>query len=118
MLRYVFERADGDDAATPSEIAAHVGLTRPAISVLLRELEQQRLVRTEAHPRDGRSKRVLPISRNDHLDGADALTDRIRAAASTLDDRDSEVVLAFLEHLREVIDRADPVPGGSAREGA
>lgn len=108
VLRYVFERADDDEAATPSEIAEHVGLTRPAVSLVLRQLEEQRLIRTEVHPRDGRSKRVLPVSRNDHLDGDDALTDRIRAAASTLDARDGEVVLGFLEQLREVIDRADP----------
>lgn len=111
-LRYVFERADASDLATPSEIAEHIGMSRPATSLMLTRLVDQRLVALRPDAGDGRSKRVVPLSRNDHLGGDDDVTDRIRSAASELDERDARVIVDFLEHLRELIDRSGP--GASA----
>ena len=44
----------GDDGARPSELAAHAGVTRQAITKLVDELEQLDLVRREPDPDDGR----------------------------------------------------------------
>ncbi|MFM2475330.1 MarR family winged helix-turn-helix transcriptional regulator, partial [Burkholderia cenocepacia] len=110
VLRWVFERADEHDPATPSDLAEHVGLTRPAMSILLRRMESGGLVVLRPHPGDGRSKIVLPMSRNDHLDGDDALTDDIRAVASRLSSQQASLVVGFLEDLREVVDRTTPLP--------
>ena len=45
----------GDDGARPSELAAHAGVTRQAITKLLDELERLDLVRRDPDPDDGRS---------------------------------------------------------------
>lgn len=114
VLRRVFERADAQDPATPSDLAEHVGLTRPAMSILLRRMESTGLVVLRPHPGDGRSKIVLPLSRNDHLDGDDALTDDIRAVAARLSSHEADLVVDFLEGLREVIDRTTQLPRAEA----
>jgi DNA-binding MarR family transcriptional regulator len=44
----------GDDGARPSELAAHAGITRQAITKLVDELERLDLVRREPDPNDGR----------------------------------------------------------------
>lgn len=113
-LRFAFERYDGGDAASPSDLADHLGLSRSAVSLMLRRLVEAGTLRLELHPHDGRKRMLVPVSRNDHLDGDDALTDRMRAVASRLSGDEARVVTAFLEELREVIDRTDvPVSGMS-----
>lgn len=107
-LRYVFDRADAGELATPSEIAEHIGMSRAGITLMLTRLINQRLVALRPNPGDRRSKQVIPLSRNDHLDGDDALTDSIRAAALALTEHESEIITDFLEHLREMIDRSGP----------
>jgi DNA-binding MarR family transcriptional regulator len=44
----------GEDGARPSELAAHAGVTRQAITKLVDELEQLDLVRRDPDPNDGR----------------------------------------------------------------
>jgi DNA-binding MarR family transcriptional regulator len=44
----------GDDGARPTELAAHAGVTRQAITKLLVELERLDLVRRDPDPDDGR----------------------------------------------------------------
>jgi len=44
----------GDDGASPSELAAHAGVTRQAITKLVDELERLDLVRRDPDPDDGR----------------------------------------------------------------
>ena len=44
----------GDDGARPSELAAHAGVTRQAITKLVDELERLDLVRRDPDPDDGR----------------------------------------------------------------
>jgi DNA-binding MarR family transcriptional regulator len=44
----------GDDGARPSELAAHAGVTRQAITKVVDELERLDLVRRDPDPDDGR----------------------------------------------------------------
>ena len=44
----------GDDGARPSELAAHAGVTRQAVTKLVDELERLDLVRRDPDPDDGR----------------------------------------------------------------
>jgi DNA-binding MarR family transcriptional regulator len=44
----------GDDGSRPSELAAHAGVTRQAITKLVDELERLDLVRRDPDPDDGR----------------------------------------------------------------
>lgn len=106
--RFVFERADGGDPATPRQLADHLGVSQSTVTEMLVRLTAVGVVATRPHPVDGRSKVLVPVSRNDHVDGVDALTDRIRAAVAALSDEQAEGVRGFLEHLRELVDRADP----------
>lgn len=106
--RYVFERADDDDPATPSELAEHLGVSQSTASELIARLVDDGIVATKPHPRDGRSKVLSPVSRNDHVEGDDTLTDEIRTAVSRLTESQAIGVRDFLEHLRELVDRAEP----------
>ena len=47
-------RKIGDDGARPSELAAHAGVTRQAVTKLVDELERLDLVRRDPDPDDGR----------------------------------------------------------------
>ena len=47
-------REIGEDGARPSELAAHAGVTRQAITKLVDELERLDLVRRDPDPDDGR----------------------------------------------------------------
>jgi MarR family transcriptional regulator, transcriptional regulator for hemolysin len=49
----------GDESVdTPSELATYLGITRPATSRLLRELEGKGLLRRDGHEEDGRGRRL------------------------------------------------------------
>ena len=111
VLRHTFERSDAGDPATPSDLADYVGLSRSAISIMLRRLERQGLVRTLRHPGDGRRRVVMPVSRNDHLGGDNLLTDRIREVTRRLTDEQAAFVTDLLEELREVVDRTEVTSG-------
>lgn len=78
------------------------------MSQTLARLEARDLVRRRAHPSDGRSRIVVPASRNDHLEGDDVLTDRIRAAAARLTADQGAVVVDFIDELRRIIDDTPP----------
>lgn len=106
--RYVLERADDDDPATPRQLAEHLGISQSTASELVARLVAEGVVATHEHPTDGRSKVLMPVSRNDHIDGEDALTDEIRTAVGRLSDDQAQGVRDFLEHLRELVDRAAP----------
>lgn len=103
-LRFVFERADVDDPATPSKLAEFLGISRSGATAFVERFVDEGLVTAQPHPVDGRSKVLLPTDRNDHLDGDDDLTDEIRRVAHLLGDADADVVTAFLDRLCELVD--------------
>ncbi|WP_157674708.1 MarR family winged helix-turn-helix transcriptional regulator [Agrococcus jejuensis] len=106
--RWIFERDDAGDPATPSELAEHLGISQSTASELIAKLVDDGIVATRQHPRDGRSKVLSPMNRNDHIEGDDALTDEIRIAVAHLTDEQAIAVRDFLDHLRELVDRAEP----------
>lgn len=103
-LRFVFERADADDPATPSELAHFLGISRSSATGLIERFAEEGLLTVQPHPDDGRSKVLMPTDRNDHLDGDDDLTDEIRRVAHDLSDDDADVVTGFIERLCELVD--------------
>ena len=105
--RYVFERDDDGDPATPGELAEHLGISQSTASELIARLVEDGVIATRPHPSDRRSKVLSPVNRNDHVEGEDALTDEIRVAVSRLTDDQALAVREFLEHLRELVDRAE-----------
>lgn len=106
--RWIFERDDLGDPATPSELAEHLGISPSTASELIARLVGDGIIATRQHPHDRRSKVLSPMNRNDHLEGDDALTDEIRTAVARLTDDQAVGVRDFLDHLRELVDRAEP----------
>jgi DNA-binding MarR family transcriptional regulator len=96
---------------SPGELAETLGLSRPTVSNLLRDMERADLVARRTHPDDGR--RVL-VAASDHA--LDLLVRFDRASLATLAaaldrlepaDRDAlAAALGALERLRDVIDDA------------
>ena len=105
-VRFVFERAVAQ-AVTPSELAAHLGISRSSVTKLVGRLRRAGLVTQRPHPSDRRSKLVLPA---DGADGEDPLPESIRRLVGARDGGDARIISGFLEELRDVIDREDPRP--------
>jgi DNA-binding MarR family transcriptional regulator len=107
-VRYIFERADDGDPATPKELASHLGLSQSAVTALVTRLVADGIIATRVHTSDGRRKLLMPMNRNHHIDGQDPLTDSIRRAVARLSDEEARIVRDFLEDLRDIVDRASP----------
>ncbi|GAA2171174.1 hypothetical protein GCM10009846_04120 [Agrococcus versicolor] len=105
-VRYIFERADDGDPASPKELADHLGISQSAVTALATRLVADGIIVTRVHTSDGRRKLLVPMNRNDHIDGQDPLTDSIRRAVAELSDHEAEIVRDFLENLRDIVDRA------------
>ena len=104
-LRYVAERADGGEPATPTELAEHLGISRSAVTALVTRLVAAGSIATRIHVTDGRSKLLQPMQRTTGVDDHDLLGESIREAVATLSEQDAGTVRDFLELLREIVDR-------------
>ena len=103
-MRFVFDRSDAGRAPTPSEIAAHLGISAAAVTAILDKLHAGGLVAIRPNPEDGRSKLVEPFDRTADADHIDPLTTRIRDLAAGLTDREAERMALFLEQLVAAVD--------------
>ncbi len=103
-MRFVFDRSDAGRAPTPSEIAAHLGISAAAVTAILDKLHAGGLVAIRPNPEDGRSKLVEPFDRTADADHIDPLTARIRDLAEGLTDREAERMSRFLEQLVDAVD--------------
>ena len=103
-MRYILERADGGEGVTPSEIAAHLGVSGASVTGMLDRLHAGGMIAFSAHPRDRRSKLVLPFDRSTDADDLDPVTAKIREFATELSPEAAEQVAAFLERVREAVD--------------
>ncbi|MCB1394744.1 MAG: MarR family transcriptional regulator [Rhodobacter sp.] len=100
----------GDDGLiAPSELADHAGITRPALSRLLRGLEERGLItRTAGQAEDGRQTAVALTP-----EGAAALV-RVRAAFDALQDHFTAKLtpeaLAALSAMLDTLAAGEPAP--------
>lgn len=91
-----------EDVRSPSELADYVGVTRPAMSRLLRELEGRELVRrNNGHGRDGRAVQIELTKKGREVTTAsrvcaDAINSRF---TSKLSSEQLDMVLEALETL-------------------
>lgn len=72
--------------ARPTDVAAHLGISKQALNYLLRELERLGYLRREPHPDDLRSKRIV-------------LTQRGIAAVGVIRDAVAETEAAWKQRL-------------------
>ena len=103
-MRFVYDRADAGEEATPSVIADHLGVSAAAVTGMLDRLHAGGLVAFRANPSDGRSKLVVPMDRADDLEDVDPLTRRIRELAEELPDDAASQVAEFLRRLGDIVD--------------
>jgi DNA-binding MarR family transcriptional regulator len=103
-MRYILERFDDGEAATPTDIAHHLDVSPASVTGMLVRLHAGGLIRFETNPRDRRSKFVAPFDRSIDLADIDPLTARIREFASALTPGEAEHVSRFLEQVREAVD--------------
>ncbi len=110
-VRFVMAATREGRAATPNELAAHLGISTAATTVLLDRLMVAGHVERRPHPTDGRRKIVVPTPRayaetRTELVGGH---DRMRAAAAAVPMTARPAVLTFLGTLAEVMrDEASP----------
>jgi len=103
-MRYILERADVGEGVTPSEIASHLGVSGASVTGMLDRLHAGGMIAFAAHPRDRRSKLVVPFDRSTDADDVDPVTAKIRQFAADLSPEAAAQVADFLERVREVVD--------------
>jgi len=104
-VRCVMAAVRTGEATTPHELAAHLGISTAATTVLLDRLVRAGHVERRPHPGDGRRKIVVPTPRayaetRSQLIGAH---DRMQAAAAAVPPAARPAVLTFLRTLTEVM---------------
>lgn len=104
-MRYILERSDAGDDATPTEIAEHLGLSTPSVTGILQRLRGGGLITFVRNPDDGRSKHVVPTDRSTDVEDVDPLTAKVREFAAALSERESEHVARFLDAVADAVDR-------------
>jgi DNA-binding MarR family transcriptional regulator len=104
-MRFILERADqGGEGVTPSEIASHLGVSGASVTGMLDRLQAGGMIAFSAHPRDRRSKLVIPFDRSADADDVDPVTAKIREYAQTLSPAAAEQIAEFLDQVRAVVE--------------
>lgn len=103
-LRYVVDRAALQQAATPGELAQHLGVPNPKVTRLLQRLEASGVVETLPHPTDRRSKVVVPIA---GVGDGESMPAAVRELIGRRSTNDARAISDFLEDLRDLVDRTD-----------
>ena len=100
-LRLVVDRAE-QDPVTPTEIAAHLGLTTSAVTSLVDRLVRDGHVETRPHPSDRRRKVVVPTASAAATDPLERHVDELVAQLST---RSRQVIADFLDRVAAAAER-------------
>jgi DNA-binding MarR family transcriptional regulator len=104
-MRFILERADAGDAATPRGIAEYLGISSPSVSAILDRLHAGGMIAFEPHPQDRRSKLVVPFDRSTDIDQLDPLTARIRDLAEELSPDAAAEISRFLDMITDAVER-------------
>jgi DNA-binding MarR family transcriptional regulator len=95
---------------TPSELAAAMALSKPAMSHALARLEQTGLARIEADATDGRRRQVMITTAGEQAygQGSAALAPMLRALRLSFGTDEFESALPFLSRLRAWLQAGGP----------
>jgi len=104
-MRFVYDRADSGEEATPTTIAAHLGISTAAVTGMLDRMHAGGLLSFRPNPQDGRSKLVVPADRTADVEELDPLTAQIKRMADALPADTAEQIAAFLGRITSAIDR-------------
>lgn len=104
-MRFVYDSADSDRPVTPTEIAAHVGVSTASMAGILQHLRKGGLVTFQRNPDDGRSKFVVPVDRSGDLEDVDPLSAHVRRLAERLTVDEASTLMGFLDKVTAAVDR-------------
>lgn len=99
-LRLAVERL-ADDPVTPTEIAAHLGLTTSAVTSLVDRLERSGLIETRPHPTDRRRKSIVPTDAALAVDPLDA---HVHDLVDELSTRSRLLIVGFLDRVARAVE--------------
>lgn len=104
-LRFVMAAFEREHGATPHELAAHLGISTAATTVLLDRLVKAGHVERVAHPTDRRGKLVVPTPRAYEETRAELrhAHDRMREIAAAVPRDARPALLSFLNALTELM---------------
>jgi DNA-binding MarR family transcriptional regulator len=108
-LRFLLKRQNDGEPATPADLGALLELKSSSVTAMLDRLTIAGWVSRRPHPRDRRSLVIVatPGADEEVRHTLEAMHRRMLAAASQLDEREAEVVTAFLGRMSEAIDALD-----------
>lgn len=111
-LRYLLRAHERGVSVGPKELAEYLGVQSSSITILLDRLERAGHVRREPSPFDRRALIIVPTAPRDQLQRAilGDLREEMIDVAALLSDADAATVVAFLDRLRDVVDRIDASP--------
>lgn len=95
--------APAEAPATPSGLAAYLGISTAAITSLIRRMQERGQIVVSPHPLDARSKVLRPSLRDMHTP-ADDLSRRIESIADEFSEEQAASISRFLRRLTEEID--------------
>ena len=105
-MRYLLQQDRAGRQVTPAELAEHLGLTRPSVTVMLDRLSRAGYLRRRRAPHDRRSMILVPREPEDpgiHEHLVDLRSGVARRAAA-LDRNDAAIVVRFLHDMRAALD--------------
>jgi len=101
-------------SSTPTELAAHLGISTAATTLVLNRLEGAGHVRRDRHPTDGRKLVVTARKQSEAAVRSciEPLIDGVERLVQALTEEERTTVAAFLGKLIETYDEATPDHGG------
>lgn len=116
-LRYLLRASERGVSVGPRELGEYLGVQSSSITVLLDRLEKAGHVRRIPSPFDRRALIIEPTVPTDDAQKAilgDVREELVEVAAS-LSDAEADTVVAFIDRLRDAVDRIDAPAGARAR---
>jgi DNA-binding MarR family transcriptional regulator len=111
-LRFVLRARNQGGTVGPKDLARYLDISSASTTVLLDRLEKRGHLRREPSPSDRRALVIVPTMSSDAEVRATLgeMHGRMMSAAGRLSADDAEVVIRFLESMREAVER-DGAPG-------
>jgi len=116
-LRYLLRANERGVSVGPRELGEYLGVQSSSITVLLDRLEKAGHVRRVPSPFDRRALIIEPTIPTDDAQKAilgDVREELVEVAAS-LSEGEADTVVAFIDRLRDAVDRIDTPPPGQPR---
>jgi DNA-binding MarR family transcriptional regulator len=111
-LRYLFEAEAAGKVMKPKDLGDKLGITSASMTTLIDRLVESGHIRREPHPTDRRALilKATPGSDQEVRHTLGGMHRRMLDAACALSPDESQVVVNFLQHMREALDTIDEDP--------